>query len=139
MSVQNSFTGSEYLTPEVAIGFGIAIPTPSVFLASLVTNQLYYQESNDNDVVFVSAEGFLISFFKSYTSQKLLQLFTIRMTNVSGDNKLRFIHRNMATCFTFQEALRAVGIPTNISDDYSGSMVAMNTELAQYWILVYKA
>lgn len=140
MSIQLSYTGSEYTTPDHAVGYGTAISDPSTFLSNMVTSQLYFQEAGgDVDVIFVSAEGYLISFYKSFTNQKLLQQFCIRMTSVGGQNKLRFIHRNLATTFTFEQALRSVGVNVVASDDFSGTMVALNQQLAPFWIQVYKA
>jgi hypothetical protein len=111
MSVQLSYTGAEYNTPDHAVGFGTAISNPSTFLSGMVSGQLYYQEAvgGDVDVIFVSAEGYLLSLYKSFVNQKLLQSFVVRMTNVGGENKLRFIHRNLATTFTFEQAMRSVG------------------------------
>ena len=140
MSIQLSYTGSEYTTSEHAVGYGTAISDPATFLSNMVTSQLYFQEAGgDIDVIFVSAEGYLISFSKSFTNQKLLQQFVVRMTSVGGQNKLRFIHRNLATTFTFEQALRAVGVNVTVSDDFSGTMVALNQQLAPLWIQVYKA
>ena len=57
MSVQLSYRGTEYTTPDHAVGYGTAISTPATFLSNMVTNQLYFQEaSGDVDVVFVSAD-----------------------------------------------------------------------------------
>ena len=140
MSVQLSYTGSEYTTPDHANGYGTSISSPATFLSNMVTSQLYFQEAGgDIDVIFVSAEGYLISLYKSFTNQKLLQSFVCRMTSVGGQNKLRFIHRNLATTFTFEQALRAVGVNVNVSDDFSGTIVALNQQLAPLWIQVYKA
>ena len=105
MSVQLSYLGTEYTTPDHAVGYGTAISTPATLLSNMVANQLYFQEASgggDVDVVFVSAEGFLISLYKSFTNQKLLQQFVVRMTNTGGHNKLRWIHRQLATTFTFE-------------------------------------
>ena len=116
------------------------IGDPATFLSNMVTSQLYFQEaSGDVDVIFVSAEGYLISLYKSFLNQKLLQQFVVRMTNVGGQNKLRFIHRALATCFSFEEALRACGANVTVSDDFSGTMVAINQQLAPLWIQVFKA
>ena len=140
MSIQLSYTGSEYTTPDHAVGYGTAISDTATFLSNMVSSQLYFQEAGgDIDVIFVSAEGYLISLYKSFTNQKLLQQFVVRMTSVGGQNKLRFIHRNLATTFTFEQALRAVGVNVLVSDDFSGTMVALNQQLAPLWIQVYKA
>ena len=141
MSTQLTYTGGEYTTPDHTAGFGTAIANPSTLLSSMVTNQYYFREAGgDIDVIFLSAESFLISLFKSFTNQKLLQQFVVRMTSVGGQNKLRFVHRNLATTFTFEQALRATGVDITVSDDYSASnMATINQQLAPIYIQVYKA
>ena len=141
MSVQLSYLGTEYTTPDHSVGFGTSISAPATLLSNMVTNQLYFQEASggDVDVVFVSAEGFLISLYKSFTNQKLLQQFVVRMTNTGGHHKLRFIHRQLATTFTFEQALRAVGVNVTVSDDYSGTMSAINQQLAPLYIQIFKS
>jgi hypothetical protein len=139
MSTQLTYTGAEYTTPDHSAGYGTAIPSPSTVLSGMITGQLYYKEHGDTDVILVSAEGYLISLFKSFQNQKLLQQFVVRMTSISGQNKLRWIHRSLAVTFTTEEALRCVGVDTTVSDDYSSTMVAINTSLAPLWIQIYKA
>lgn len=139
MSTQLTYTGAEYTTPDHTAGYGTAIPSPSTVLSGMVSGQLYFKENGDTDVIFVSAEGFFISLYKSFTNQKLLQQFVVRMTSVGGHNRLRWIHRSLATTFTTEEALRAVGVDVTVSDDFSGAMVAINTSLAPLWIQIYKA
>ena len=140
MSVQLSYLGTEYTTPDHGAGFGTAISTPATFLSNMVTGQLYFQEAaGDVDVVFVSAEGYLISLFKSFVNQKLLQQMVVRMTSVGGQNKLRFIHRNLATTFSFEQALRACGQNVTVSDDFSGDMTTINQQLSPLYIQVFKA
>ena len=139
MSTQLTFSGAEYITPDVTAGYGIPIANPSTLLSSMVTNQYYFREAGgDIDVIFLSAESFLISLFKSFTNQKLLQQFVVRMTSVGGQNKLRFVHRNLATTFTFEQALRSVGLDITVSDDTS-NMATINQQLAPIYIQVYKA
>ena len=140
MSVQLSYLGTEFTSPDHAVGFGTAISNPANFLSEMVTGQLYFQEAaGDVDVVFVSAEGYLISLFKSFVNQKLLQQFVVRMTSVGGQNKLRSIHRNLATTFTFEQALRACGVAVTVSDDFGGDMTTINQQLAPLYIQVFKA
>jgi hypothetical protein len=138
MSTQLTYLGSEYTTPDHTQGYGTAYGSPSTVLSGMITGQLYYKENGDTDVVFVSAENFLLSLYKSFTSQKLLQQFVVRMTSVGGHNRLRWIHRSLATTFTTEEALRAVGVDVTVSDDFSGTMVAINTSLAPLFIQIYK-
>ena len=139
MSTQLTFTGGEYTTPDHTSGYGTAISNPATLLSNMVTNQYYFQEAGgDIDVIFVSAESFLISIFKSFVNQKLLQQFVVRMTNVGGQNKIRWVHRNLATTFTFEQALRACGLDVTVGDDWS-SVTTINQQLAPHYIQVFKA
>ena len=141
MSTPLTYTGSEYNTPDHSVGYGSAISSPSTLLSGMVSGQIYFRMAGpDIDVVFVSAESFLISMYQSMTNQRLLQQFVVRMTNVGGQNKLRFVHRSLATCFTFEQALRAVGEDVTVSDDWSASNLAIiNQQLAPKFIQVYMA
>ena len=140
MSIPLSYTGSEWTSPDHASGYGTSISNPSTFLSDMASNGLYYQEgAGEIDVIFINAEGFLVSLYKSFTNQKLLQSFVITARPVSSDNKLRFIHRNLATLFTFEQALKSVGVNVTASDDYSGAMTTINQQLVPYYIQVYKS
>ena len=77
MSVALSFLGTEWTSPDHAIGFGTAITNPSTALSSMITGQLYYQEgSGDIDVIFVKGgDKYMIALYKSFVNQKLLQQF----------------------------------------------------------------
>jgi hypothetical protein len=106
----------------------------------MITGQLYFQEgSGDIDVVFVNAESYYLSLYKSFVNQNLLNQFVVRMSSISGQNKLRWIHRSLATTFTTEQALRACGVDVTVSDNFAGTMVAINTALAPLWIQVFKA
>ena len=122
-------------------GYGIPLPNPSTLLSSMITNQYYFQElGGDVDVIVINVENFLISMFKSFTNQKLVQQFVARSTLIGGQQKIRWVHRNLATAFTTEQALRAVGVDITVSDDYSTSnMATINQQLAPIYIQVYKA
>jgi hypothetical protein len=140
MSVQLSYLGTEYTTPDHAVGYGTAFD-PATMLSGMVTGQLYFQEAQgDVDVVFVKGgDKFLLSCFKSFVNQKLLQQFCFSVTHVGGQDKLRLIHRNLATTFTLEQGLRAVGVNTTVSDDYSGTTSSINQQLNPLWIQIFKA
>ncbi len=142
MSTQNPWDGSVYVTPDHAVGYGTAISNPGTLLSGMVTNQYYYQEASgpDVDVVFISAESLLISCFKTFQNQKLMQSFVARATNIGGQNKLRWIHRSLATCFTTEQAMRACGVDVTVSDNYSSSNLAsINQTLAPHYIQIWMA
>ena len=140
MSVQLGYLGLEYTTPDHSVGYGTSYD-PATMLSSMVTNQLYYQEAQgDVDITFVKAgDKYLCAFFKSYGNQKLLQQFCFSVTHVGGQDKLRLIHRNLATTFTLEQGLRAVGVNTTVSDDYSGTTSSINQQLSPLWIQIFKA
>ena len=139
MSTQLTYTGGEYTTPDHTAGYGTAIPNPANLLSSMVTNQYYYQElGGDVDCIIINVENFLISGFKSFSFQRLTQQFVARSTLISGQQKIRWVHRNLATTFTFEQALRAVGEDIVVSDDTS-DMTQINQQLAPKYIQVFKA
>ena len=139
MSTQLTYTGGEYITPDHTTGFGTALSDPGGRLASMITNQFYFQElGGDIDVVVIQIENFLCSMFKSFVNQKLMQSFVARSTLINGETKIRWIHRNLATTFTFEQALRAVGENVQVNDDYS-NMTTINQQLAPLYIQVFKA
>jgi hypothetical protein len=140
MSVQLGYLGLEYTTPDHAAGYGTSY-NPATMLSGMVTGQLYFQEAQgDVDVIFVKGgDKFLLSCFKSFVNQKLLQQFCFSVTHVGGQDKLRLIHRNLATTFTLEQALRGVGVNTTVSDDYSGTMANINQQLSPLWIQIFKA
>ena len=140
MSVQLGYLGLEYTTADHGAGYGTSYD-PATMLSGMVTGQLYFQEAQgDVDVIFVKGgDKFLLSCFKSFVNQKLLQQFCFSVTHVGGQDKLRLIHRNLATTFTLEQALRGVGVNTTVSDDYSGTMANINQQLAPLWIQIFKA
>ena len=139
MSTQLTFTGGEYITPDHTTGFGTALADPAGRLTSMITNQFYFQElGGDIDVIVINVENFLISMFKSFTNQKLMQSFVARSTLINGETKIRWIHRNLATTFSFEAVLRAVGENVQVNDDYS-NMTTINQQLAPLYIQVFKA
>ena len=139
MSTQLTFTGGEYITPDHTSGFGTALSDPAGRLTSMITNQFYFQElGGDIDVIVINVENFLISMFKSFSNQKLMQSFVARSTVINGETKIRWIHRNLATTFSFEQALRAVGENVQVNDDYS-NMTTINQQLAPLYIQVFKA
>ena len=139
MSTQLTYTGAEYTTPDHTAGYGTAIPNPATLLSSMVTNQYYYQElGGDVDVIVINVENFLISGFKSFSFQRLTQQFVARSTLIAGQQKIRWVHRNLATTFSFEQALRSVGEDVVVSDDTS-DMTTINQQLAPKYIQVFKA
>ena len=137
MSTPLTYTGAEYTTPDHTAGYGTAISSPATLLSGMVTNQYYFQElGQETDVVFLSAESYLISAYKTLTVMKAMQQFVVRMTSVGGQNKLRWVHRTLATTFTTEQMLRACGENVIVSDDFS-NLTAINQQLAPLFIQCY--
>ena len=140
MSSQNNFSGDFYVTPDFAVGYGQSY-SPSTVLSAMNTSQLYYQEFGDTDVIMINCENFIIACFKTFQVQKLLNMFCARSTSISGSDRIRWIHRGLATLFSFSDSLRAVGVDATIPDLWttSADIIAANTALAPYFIQVWRA
>ena len=137
MSTPLTHTGEQFVTPDHSNGFGTSISNPATLLSGMVTNQYYFQElGQESDVVFLSAESYLISAYKTLTVMKAMQQFVVRMTSVGGQNKLRWVHRTLATTFTTEQMLRACGENIIVSDDFS-NLTAINQQLAPLFIQCY--
>ena len=137
MTTPLTWTGEQFTTPDHSPNMGTSISNPATLLAGMVTNQYYFQElGNETDVVFLSAESYLISAYKTLTVMKLMQQFVVRMTSVGGQNKLRWVHRTLATTFTTEQALRACGENVVCSDDFS-NLTQINQQLQSLYIQVY--
>ena len=139
-STQLTFLGTEWTSPDHSVGYGQSY-SPSTVLSSMNTSQLYYQEFGDTDVIMINCENFIIACFKTFQVQKLLNMFCARSASISGSDRIRWIHRGLATLFSFSDALRAVGVDATIPDAWttSADMIAANTALAQYFIQVWRA
>ena len=140
MSSQNNYLGEFYVTPDFVAGYGQSY-SPSTVLSSMNTSQLYYQEFGESDVIMINCENFMIACFKTFQVQKLLNMFCARSASISGSDRIRWIHRGLATLFSFSDALRAVGVDATIPDAWttSADIIAANTALAPYFIQVWRA
>ena len=140
MSSQNNYLGEFYVTPGFVAGYGQSY-SPSTVLSSMNTSQLYYQEFGESDVIMINCENFIIACFKTFQVQKLLNMFCARSASISGSDRIRWIHRGLATLFSFSDALRAVGVDATIPDAWttSADIIAANTALAPYFIQVWRA
>ena len=136
-STQNDFSGNYFITPDVPVNFGILINNPSQILSDMVAGGIYFQEHGDNDTIFISAEKYLISIYKSLANQKLMMNFTARMTEISSQQKIRWVHRSLALSMDFTNALKSIGLPATIPDDWS-NLTAINQALAPYYIQVHQ-
>ena len=132
-----SYLGLEYTSQDHSVGMGTSITNPANILSSMVTNQYYCQElGNESDIVFISAESYLISASKTLTVMKAMQQFVVRMTYVSGQNRLRWAHRSLCTLFTTEQMLRACGENVTVSDDWS-NLTQINQQLAPLFIQIF--
>ena len=144
MSIQNPYDGSVYVTPEHQIGFGSNISSPATRLADMVANGIYYEETSatgSEDTLLVNCENYLVSLYKSFSNQRLLQSFTCRSTNIGGQQKIRWCHRSLSLLLTTEAALKSVGVGgVTVPDDFSGDMTAINQALAHTtFIQIFKA
>ena len=133
MSIQNPYDGSVFVTVEHQVGFGSAISTPAARLTNMVTNGIYYEEvsaTGAEDVLLVNCENYLVSLYKSFTNQKLLQNFVFRATTIGGQQKIRLVHRTLSLSLSLGDALKSIGVNITVPDDFSGDMTAINQALA---------
>ena len=140
MSTVLTYDGSQYLTPDLPAGYGTAISDPSGTLSDMVQNGIYFREvGSEVDVVLINCEGYLISMYKSLSNQRLMQQFVARMTNIGGQNRIRWCHRSLALTMTTEQAIKACGVNVTIGDDWSttASRTAINQQLAPLYIQVY--
>ena len=67
-----------------------------------------------------------------------MQQFVARSTTIGGQLKVRFVARNLALSFDIQTAMKSVGEPVTVSDDWT-QLTAINQALASRFIQVFKA
>ena len=135
MTSANDFSGNYAVTPDILVNMGILIPNASATLSTMVANGIYFQEFGDNDIILISAEKYLISVYKSLANPKLMMNFTARMTEINSQQKVRWVHRSLALSMDFTNALKSIGLPATIPDDWS-NLTAINQALAPYYIQV---
>ena len=138
MTSANDFSGNYAVTGDVPVNMGILIPNASATLSTMVASGIYFQEFGDNDVILISAEKYLISVCKNLPGQKLMMNFVARMTEIAGQQKVRWVHRSSALSMPFSEALKSIGLPATIPDDWS-NLTAINQALAPYHIQVFSS
>jgi hypothetical protein len=144
MSVVNPYDGSLYLGPQMASGFGtlISADMPGT-LATMVAAGTYFREispGQDVDTVLVTAgDKYLISMYRSYLNQRLMQSFVFRSTTIGGELKIRAVHRQLAVSMSLQEAYRSCGASIDISDAWpAGTPVVQNQQLAAVFTQIYR-
>ena len=138
MSVVNVFDGSVFLSQDLPSGYGNTISAPGTQLSEMIASGIYFREIGESDVVLLNIEGYLCSMYKSLSNQRLMQQFVARMTNISGQNKIRWVHRNLALSLSMQNALASCGINVTVSDDWS-NLTQINQQLAGQFIQIWAA
>ena len=137
MSQLNDFSGNYYVTPDHPAGYGTVISNPATTLSNMVANGIYFQElPGDVDVVLINCEGYLLSLYKTLQNQRLMQQMVARSTLISGQNKVRWVHRSVALTFSFEMSLKSVGTNVTVNDDWS-DLTTINQQLAPLYIQVY--
>ena len=139
MSQLNDFSGNFYITPEHPAGYGSILSSPAVELADMVANGIYYRELGDSDVVLVNAgDTKLISMYKTLSNQRLMNSFVFRCSNISGQTKVRLVHRSLALSMPLEAALKSTGQNITISDDWS-NLTQINQQLAGNFLQVWSS
>ena len=139
MTTVNDFSGNFMLSAEFPQGFGQLISQPQAKLSGMIQDGLYYMEAGlDADNLFLNVEGYLVSGHKTLSFQKLMAQYVLRMTRISGHNKIRAVHRSLALSLDLQTAFRSVGEHVQIPDDFS-NLTALNQALAPLYVQIYQS
>ena len=96
MSQLNDFSGNFYITPDHPAGYGSMISAPGTQLADMVANGIYFREIGDDVVLVNAGDTKLISMYKTLSNQRLMQQFVARCSTISGQIKVRWVHRSLA-------------------------------------------
>ena len=136
----NPYDGTGYVTPDTPAGLYTSIPTLSAQLTDMRNNGIYFREiGGETDVLILQVENFAIVAYKSLSNQRLLQQFVARATSINGATKIRWVSRNLALTFSFEQALKAVGENVTVIDSTETSDISqLNQQLASRFLQVYK-
>ena len=137
MSQLNDFSGNFYISPDHPPGYASMISSPGTQLAEMVASGIYFRELGDSDVVLVNAgDTKLISLSKTLSNQRILQQFVARCSTISGQIKVRMVHRSLALSMPLEACLCAVGENVTCSDDWS-NLTQINQQLASKFIQIW--
>ena len=138
-STQNPHDGTGYVTPDTPAGLYTTIPTLSAQLTDMRNNGNFRELGGETDILILQVENFAIVAYKSLSNQRLLQQFVARATSINGSTKLRWVSRNLALTFSFEQALKAVGENVTVIDSTETSDISqLNQQLASRFLQVYK-
>ena len=138
MSQLNDFSGNFYITPDHPAGYGSMISAPGTQLADMVANGIYFREIGDDVVLVNAGDTKLISLYKTLSNQRLMNSFVFRCSTISGQIKVRLVHRSLALSMPLEAALKSVGQNITVSDDWS-NLTQINQQLAPLFLQVWSA
>ena len=138
MSQLNDFSVNYFITPDHPAGYGSLISGPGAQLADMVANGIYFSEIGDDVVLVNAGDTKLISLYKTLSNQRLMNSFVFRCSNISGQIKVRLVHRSLALSMPLEAALKSVGQNITVSDDWS-NLTQINQQLAPLFLQVWSA
>ena len=70
-----------------------------------------------------------------------MQQFVARMTNITSQNKIRWVHRNLALSMTFEQVMKSIGENITVNDTWGTAtdLQAINQQLAPKFIQIFAA
>ena len=139
MTTVNDFSGAYMLSPDHPAGYGQIISNPGTKLTLMKNNGMYFMEASlDSDNLLINVESYILHGFKTLSFQKVMASYVFRMTSISGQNKIRAVHRSLSLSLTLEQAFKSVGENVTIPDDFS-DITTLNTALAQLFVQVWPA
>ena len=139
MTTVNDHSGAYMLSPDFPAGYGQLISNPGTKLTDMKNNNLYYMEASlDSDNLLINVEHMILHGFKTLSFQKVMANYVFRSVNLSGQNKIRAVHRSLSLSLTLEQAFKSVGENVTIPDDFS-DITTLNQALAQLFVQVWPA
>ena len=127
------------LSPDFPAGYGQLISSPGTKLTLMKNNAMYFMEASlDSDNLLINVESYILHGFKTLSFQKVMASYVFRMTSISGQNKIRAVHRSLSLSLTLEQAFKSVGENVTIPDDFT-DITTLNTALAQLFVQVWPA
>ena len=134
----NDFSGNYFLTPDHPVGYGSLISGPGAQLADMVASGIYFRENGDDVVLVNAGDTKVCSMYKTLSNQRLMNSFVFRCSTISGQIKVRLVHRSLALSMPLEAALKSVGQNITVSDDWS-NLTQINQQLAPLFLQVWSA
>ena len=148
-----AYDGTKCPHPDVSVGAGVDVAVAALgsggtmaTLHTAMTNFYSREALKDSDitVINVGPEFGLISFYRDFSLSRFWSMWSVRSETVSGNQRLRFMHKQDARLCTLEEALLSVGYPVSglLTDSYeTNDIPVLNQALfaARVYMAVWRA